>query len=348
MQKTICNFLSILFLSLISTGFATAQGIHFSQYYNAPLLLNPANAALMRDNDFRVGVNYRSQWANIPAPYKSFSAFGDFQLLRNKAMSSSWLGVGMALFNDKAGDGDLAFTRFEGMMAYHIMISDASILSLGMLGAYSQRSINFSKLTFGLQWDGFKFDPRRINGEREGIARTNFFDVGAGVNYSYSPNELVLVKIGAGVAHINQPKETFYDNTTNSQAVANELGIRPSGTIDVIARTSETFTINPSLYYSTQKGASEFLIGSLGMFSLSQEEDNASQFIVGAFYRVKESVVGVVGIQWTGLKMTASYDYTTKMAPVSKSSGAFEISLLYQGLYGEISGSRQTLNCPRF
>ena len=95
---------------------ANAQGMHFSQYYNAPMLLNPANTGLMSDFDYRLGANYRNQWASVPAPYKTFSAYGDFQAFRQQNQTN-WLGGGLAFYNDKAGNGDLSLTRMEALLA---------------------------------------------------------------------------------------------------------------------------------------------------------------------------------------------------------------------------------------
>ena len=44
---------------------STAQDLHFSQYFNSLLLVNPANAGFAPDVDYRVGINYRNQWASV-------------------------------------------------------------------------------------------------------------------------------------------------------------------------------------------------------------------------------------------------------------------------------------------
>src|SRR5271156_1590388 len=109
--------LNILFaLCLLISGEAWGQSMHFSQYYNAPLLLNPANTALMPDEDYRAGLNYRNQWAVVPVPYNTFSAFADFKVGGNKNNENhnNWLGIGLAFFNDNAGDGNLALNEIQG------------------------------------------------------------------------------------------------------------------------------------------------------------------------------------------------------------------------------------------
>lgn len=326
---------------------AVGQGMHFSQYYNAPMLLNPANTALMSDKDFRVGLNYRDQWGQVPAPFKTFSAFADFQVLRNDDYTN-WLGMGIALFNDRAGNGDLSLTKVEGFIAYHISLSEVSMLSGGISAGYAQRSLNFNKLTFGMQWDGFKFDIARLNGERDGIIKTNFVDIGAGLNYAFFPNELIYVKVGAGIAHVNQPVESFYSTSSSQDVDANKLGMRPTGNIDVRLRMRETFTLNPSIYYTYTKNASELIAGSLGMFYLGGAKETPTQFIVGGFYRLNESVIGAIGLEWAGVKTMLSYDVTvSSFAPDNGSKGGLELSLIYQGMYGNMGG-RKVINCPRF
>lgn len=338
-----------LLLALALTGLFSAakgQGIHFSQYYNTPMLLNPANTGLMPENDYRVGINYRKQWAAVPVPYNTFSAYGDLQLFRNRNQTN-WLGLGLAVFNDNAGDGNLKLVRWEGFAAYHIQMGLTSMISVGLSGSTNQRSVDFAKLTFGAQWDGFKFDGTRATQEPiTGIGQSSYMDVGAGINYAYFPNENVYLKIGAGVAHLNTPTESFY-------GMNNQIGMRPTGNADLLIRANPRFILNPSVYYSTQRNASELVYGSLFRFAVSQESmseyTHNDQLILGAFNRWNESVIGVVGVQWSGVRIMANYDFTiSKMNTVNRGYGALEFSLVYEGLYGLNSKGRQSYNCPRF
>ena len=83
-----------------------AQDLHFSQFMNSPLLTNPANTGFIPDGDYRLGVNYRNQWASITAfPYKTMSVFGDVQLMQNKD-NTGWLGLGGVILRDLAGSGN--------------------------------------------------------------------------------------------------------------------------------------------------------------------------------------------------------------------------------------------------
>ena len=65
-----------LTLALMAFGFNTyGQDPQYSQYYAAPLYLNPAFAGA--ELATRVGVNYRNQWPGMDANFSTFSAYGD-------------------------------------------------------------------------------------------------------------------------------------------------------------------------------------------------------------------------------------------------------------------------------
>lgn len=323
-----------------------AQGMHFSQYYNAPLLLNPANAALMPDNDYRIGVNYRQQWSAIPVPFATASAYGDFQLLRNKN-ETNWLGIGFAFFNDRTGDGNLSLFQSEIALAYHIQIGSYNMISFGVSASSVQRKVDFNKLSYDIQWNGFIYDRDQPNYEGKGVEKTSYAAVNAGLNYAFFPNEFLYVKVGAGLANINQPKESFMN-------FDNKLEYRPTGNLDVKFRSNSNLIINPSAYYSTQSGSYELVYGSLFSYAVgNMDELDANtpapyQFIAGGFHRMNDAVIGVVGFSYNNLNIIASYDYTiSKLALSATGAGSFEISLKYEGLYNESSKGRRTYHCPR-
>ncbi len=318
---------------------AGAQGLHFSQYYNAPMLLNPANTALMSETDYRLGINYRNQWGSIPVPFRTTSAYADFQLLKNQNLTN-WLGVGAAIFSDKAGDGQLSMGKYEGFIAYHIQTGNYSMISAGFSVAYVQRSIDFSKLSFDRQWDGFKFDASIPNGEQYKNAQTQFVDVSAGVNYALYPNEYTYIKLGVGVAHVNTPKESFYD-------ADNTIQMRPTINLDALFVTSETFTLNPSVYYTRQGSAQELMYGFLVSALLNEDNrGNPTNLIAGVYHRYDDALVPVLGFEWAGVSFTSSYDFTlSSLSSDIKLQGGIEFAIVYKGVY---TGYRDKMNCPRF
>ena len=100
-----------------------AQDLHFSQFMNSPLTTNPANTGFIPGGDYRIGMNYRNQWSSIMSiPYKTFSAFGDAQVMRNR-FETGWIGAGGTILRDVAGSGNLTSTKVYGSIAYHQLIN---------------------------------------------------------------------------------------------------------------------------------------------------------------------------------------------------------------------------------
>ncbi|MEZ5017611.1 MAG: PorP/SprF family type IX secretion system membrane protein [Flavipsychrobacter sp.] len=341
MIKKLLKGITVSLTALLTYGTAAGQGMHFSQYYNAPMLLNPANTALMSQSDYRIGANYRSQWAQLPVPYNTMSGFADFSLFKKQDFTN-WLGVGVAFFNDKAGDGQLTLNRTELAVAYHILTGEYNMISVGFSASTNQRSIDFSKLTYDRQWDGFKFDKSTSNGEPNTVAKTNFWDMNAGINYALFPNENLYLKVGIGLAHINQPQESFLGNT-------NQIKMRPTANVDALIKLDGSLILNPSAYYTRQGSAQELVYGLTARFFISGNENYSTDVIVGVYNRFNESIIPVFGLQWSGVRLMASYDYTiSKLGPDVNGRGAVEFGLVYQGGYRGGGMGHSTIDCPRF
>jgi type IX secretion system PorP/SprF family membrane protein len=332
--------LSITILGSFLQG--NTQGIHFSQYYNAPMLINPANTGFLQDNEWRTGLNYRSQWATVPVPYNTFSMFGDVALFRER-LETSWLGLGVAAWRDVAGNGSLALTKFQSNLAYHILLGEKSSLSAGLSAAYNQRSVDFSKLTFDAQWDEFSFNGALPSLETNLNQKTSYVDIGAGMGLSFYNNNNLFVKVGVAARNMNQPVESFY-------GANNKIGIRPIANLDVVYKPSEKFIINPSVYFTRQKRASELVAGS--MFNINVGENNVAgnnEFLIGAFYRNKDAAIFATGYKFRQNKFTVSYDHTVSdLSSANGGIGAFEISLILMGTFQKGTEMTNTYGCPRF
>lgn len=330
------------------SGSAWGQSVHFSQYFNAPMLITPANTGLMPDHDYRLGLNLRNQWSALPVPYNTFSGWGDFKIGGNKENDhNNWLGLGFVVYSDKAGDGQLSLTQLQGNIAYHLQMSETSMISLGGSAATVARSLDFNRLIYDNQWTGMAFNTSIPSGENPGVVRDRYMTVGAGINFAFFPNEALYVRLGGGAVNINKPVESFY----NSNSDANIIKLRPGATLDVLARLGETFIINPSAYYTTQSGAAEIVGGAnLRMVLSNSAKGTPAQLILGAFYRIGDAAIGTVGLEIGSVQFQANYDMTmSDLAPYNNSYGALEFSLIYKGEYGRNKGSmKRSYTCPRF
>jgi type IX secretion system PorP/SprF family membrane protein len=335
------NKIIISGLLLTINYFAQAQGIHFSQYFNAPALLNPAYTAMLEDQDYRAGINYRNQYQNIPVPFNTVSAFTDFGIGRGED-NNNWWGVGAAFWNDKAGDAQLSMNKAQINAAYHVVPGERSMISFGTALAYTQRNIDLSKLTFLSQWDEFSFNNDLPTKENIVRGSTNYLDVQAGLSYAYFDNNKLYWRIGASVRNINQPTETFI-------GTKNRLGLRPQIDATLSYKANENFMITPSAYYTSQKSASEILVGVMTKSNMNRGIGYRSELLLGAYHRLGDAVIIATGYQHKSVQMMFSYDHTiSSLSRANSGIGAFELSVIYTGAYGVYGTPRRNLGCPRF
>ena len=97
-KKNIRTKLTILFLCIQTI--LNAQDIHFSQFFETPLLRNPSLAGIFT-GDLRLQMVYRDQWGSVTDGYRTGSLNGEYKLPIGKADDFLTLG-GQALF-DRAG-----------------------------------------------------------------------------------------------------------------------------------------------------------------------------------------------------------------------------------------------------
>src|SRR6478672_8846218 len=190
---------------------AFSQDLHFSQFMNSPLLTNPANTGFIPAADYRLGMNYRNQWSSImTVPYKTMSAYGDIQVLRNR-IETGWMGLGGVILHDVAGSGNLTSTKIYGSVAYHQMINSGSLLSLGFNVGWANKQINVTNLKFPDQFDGHFFDSHLPTSVALASNNISYLDIQVGMNYAYFPDENTYFNVGFSSHHINRPRESFFD-----------------------------------------------------------------------------------------------------------------------------------------
>ncbi|MET7001249.1 PorP/SprF family type IX secretion system membrane protein [Chitinophaga defluvii] len=341
MKRFVKGISGVVIVLLAATLQGNAQDLHFTQFFNSPLTTNPANTGFIPDGNYRVGVNYRNQWASIPVPYKTMSLFADFQLLRDR-LEYGWLGVGGVILRDVAGSGNLSSTKFYGSVAYHQLLGMSSLLSVGFNAGSANKRVDITKLTFGDQWNGKFFDSQVPTGEPITQSGINYFDLQAGLNYAYFPTDNLYINGGFSVQHVNKPRETFYKGN-------NQIERRYIGFLNASIKLNDDVIVNPAGYYAMQAKSRELVLGTNVAYNLSG--DGEKQVYGGVYYRVNDAAAFLVGYQISNVKMMFSYDITTSQLAASNSrQGAYEIGIVYTGLYPNRSfnSARRATICPSF
>jgi type IX secretion system PorP/SprF family membrane protein len=313
------------------------QGLNFSQYFNTPMLVNPANTGFNPDFDYRIGGNYRNQWASVGTPFRTMSLWGDTKLFGNR-FENGWMGVGAALYSDRAGNGNLVATNGYASVAYHQMLGYNSLLSGGFSVGFINKRIDISKLNFDNQWNGQFFDISIPSNEPFLFSQTTFVDLQVGMNYAYFASDNFYFNLGVSAQHVNRPRESFLSPT----AVDARLNPRYTGFVNASIKFEDLWIVNPNIYVSKMGNAWETVLGFNANRNLSG--DGEQQMILGLYYRHKDAVIPMVGYQVNDTQFTFNYDATvSNLGNINGYRGAYEISIIKSGIF---SNSSNAVKCP--
>jgi type IX secretion system PorP/SprF family membrane protein len=325
----------ILFaFSILGAATLSAQDIHFSQTTETPLLLNPSQAGL--GNDVRAYINYKDQWRSVvSAPYKTVNASVDFAVL--KRTGGTHLGVGVDLFNDKAGDANMVTSLGQLHVAGIVALNSTNLLSIGLSAGYGQRSMNGSALSWGTQYDGQQYNGGLPSGEPADFASFGFLDIGAGASWFFaagnstmSSKDAKVFNIGFSVQHLNKPAYSFYGQS--DQRLPMKIVAHGNASIGL---KNTNLIMEPSYFVAIQAGHHEIIPGMMmkyifGQTSLYTDRKKSSALSYGLFFRVKDAIVPMLRYEYSYYSIAASYDFNVSgLTAASRARGGFEISLRY-------------------
>jgi type IX secretion system PorP/SprF family membrane protein len=337
MKKT-KYYLLIFFLCIQCV--AKAQDIHFSQFFETPLLRNPALAGIFT-GDFRLQMVYRDQWRSVTDGYKTGSLNGEYKFPIGKA--DDFLTFGGQLLFDRAGTTALTQISVLPVLNYHKSLSADKnrYLSLGFMGGVVNRNFDRSKITTDNTYTG------GTDGEPIVIPNYTYLDGSVGMSYNSNLTNDPADNFYLGVAyhHFTKPKNSFFRDPTiqlNPKWVASagfRFGVTESSYITIQAD------------HSMQEKYQETMGGAMYGIKIGPGVENPDYVLNGGiFLRWNDALIPVIKLDHSGFSFAFSYDVNiSKLKPASLGRGGFEFSVSYIGFSKKLD--RATLNsilCPRF
>jgi type IX secretion system PorP/SprF family membrane protein len=332
-MKKIITVLFAIGCSYLCSG----QDIHFSQFNNAPLSLNPALTGAF-NGKHRIAANYKSQWYNIEKTYLTYGLSYEIGILRNNA-KSGFLGIGVQFYNDVAGANKMGLMQENLSIAYHLPLNNRNLLSAGIQSGFSQRRINTESMQWASQYDpSFSngYNAAMTPGEPAAFGNKNYGEVSAGLLWTYtkqnsaaSANDAKKVQLGIALYHINRPKQTYFD--INDKKMFMKMAIHASS---YIGFWNTSIALVPSAVWYKQGPSNEILAGTLVRFGLNGTSNIGTKketaLSVGAYYRVNDAVIAAAQFEWRNFLLGVSYDVNVSgLSSASKYLGGLEVALRY-------------------
>lgn len=343
-------FFKKIFITVIVIVFAVqlkAQDIHFSQHNQTPLLLNPASTGFY-DGYYRGILNYKSQWAVMGNPYRTFMGSFDMPIENRVNPYGAYLGVGAFLYSDKAGDAGFGTTQGKAAVSCIIPAGEFNTLSAGIEAGVAQRSLNFEAIQWPNQYDGQSYNASLPSYEKNGTGSYMYFDMAAGVQYqlmknftSFSGKEVLCFTAGAALFHATKPMQRFYSGF--SERLYPRMVFHSSLRYDF---ESSPLGIVPSVLYMRQGAAREIDAGMLLRIRTGGGTKITgflaeSALLAGVVYRHKDAVIPQVFIEMANFGFGFSYDINvSSFSGQTNYNGGLEISVKYAKMTGALYKNR--------
>lgn len=339
MRKLIC----ILFL--FSALHAGAQDFTFSQFYEQPLLRNPALAGVF-NGDLRVSMSYRDQWGAITIPFRTASLSIEHKTPVGKG--DDFLTIGSQLSLDGAGDIRLKRTQLLPALNFHKSLSENkdSYLSIAFMGGPVFSQFDPTQLKFGDQYSSGGFDPNNPTGELIKNPGYHYWDVSAGISYTTVFSRQLNLYVAGGIAHVNHPSIRSVLGTTNDA-----IAPRYSFNAGLNGKINDRDYITAFADYFTQNGNRQIIGGLLYGFATvtGYYGGEPNIFYIGSFFRVGDAVIPVVKLSFNHMTIGVSYDVNvSKLRTTSNWRGGLELSVAYTNFLKIRSSTLDKVRCIRF
>lgn len=305
---------------------AIAQDFHYSQFYAAPLYLNPALTGSTELS--RVGFNYRKQWPGLEHDFNSYSAYFDHYSFDLKS------GIGVAVNSFQETNMNVNTSDISLFYSYNLQIAESWNFRMGTQASIVQRSADLDNLVFGDQVDLFN---RTITSGT--IDNVPDFDPYSYLDISFGAllnNENFWV--GSSFHHVNQPNISFYPD--------DEFGYLP---IKWSVHGGVNFPLGANQYFGSKFDNQASVLVNYKKQGPFQQFDFGTQLlyrsvISGLSYRGiprlrgmpnQDSIIFMLGLKLeTGVVIGYSYDFMISNIG-TQTKGAHEVSIRYQFFMGD-------------
>lgn len=317
-----------------------AQDPQFTQFYAAPLYLNPAFTGLTYEHRF--ALNMRDQWPGVNTAYKTGMVSYDYNL------SDVNSGIGGYFLQDIAGTSRLITQQTALNFAYRMKVKKYSEFRFGASAALTKKRFDYSRLIFNDQLS-LNSPPASASNEPREDGRVNYLDIGVGGLYN-STNYWV----GAALKHINQPNTSMTGGVLSLPvSVSMHGGYRYIITARGAGRTKLEEFVSASVNYRHELRYDQLDIGAYYFKSFLN---------VGVWYRGlplkkykpgysnRETVAILVGLEVPdkNFRIGYSYDLTVSRLGINNTQGSHEVSMVYEIAKKRKRTKRALVSCPKF
>ena len=312
----------IIIILLILCFEMNAQDAHFSQFYAAPMTLNPALTGLS-SYKIKATAQYREQWNSVTMPYVAMQSGVE---KRWDTGFNNKIGAGIFLSNYQSGDSQFKNPQIFVSGAFHKGFDNNGnhLLSIGSQFGVVQRSIS-DNLTFNSQFDGSYFDQNINSGETISNPKFVYLDGSIGISYAHIKDEQSSFYSGFSLFHLNRPDISF---TSTSEMLDKRMVLYAGNSLPI----NQRLTLLMQALYMKQGLFTEVNLGAMLRYDLSiKDSDKTLALTLGTTHRFGDAQILIGRLDYNSMSIGLAYDMNfSTLAKASNIRGGYEMVVIYQ------------------
>jgi type IX secretion system PorP/SprF family membrane protein len=300
----------------------------YSEYYTAPLLLNPANTGNFTGTYRASGVHVKQLNALTQISNNAFSC--DIKLPLSSLPENDRLAIGLAAFSEKDAYNGVKNSYYLLSMAYHKALNGegTQMLGVGFQAGFAHRKITPPQYVFPSQvsnWLSYGFfgvDP--LQGT---VVDIGYIDLNAGLTYQNQLSSKNQLNVGISLLHANQPQKKI---AGGSFSLLPEIGLQAGLTTSFSnnSRLYSHFTFTGS---TKQKQPSNLSAGCIYQLSINQSKYSIN---AGGLYRKNKLhdtvLLPCFGLKYNGFNLLLLYSINVS-ANTAAPRGGLEVGMVFTG-----------------
>ncbi|TAG57430.1 MAG: type IX secretion system membrane protein PorP/SprF [Cytophagales bacterium] len=349
MHTSFKKIINYSFILMFFYQISKAQDFNFSQFYNTPIILNPANSGRM-DKDVRIGLIHRSAFST----YTNSALMADMNIY-NTPLKTDMMGVGLFVFNDQQGNGQISNNGFMLSGAAHYSLDEAKKhrLSIGIQIGMSFATLNLAEAKFASDFDQTT-NQFSTSSSNNGSYNNPGLKSNGGLIYQLVLNRNLDFTAGVTAYNLIPSKQNFVVKTQSNTPI--RFGFQ----LGMNYMIKNKFQISPAVNFMNQSSTKDLIMGSnFSYYFINDVKTNKkAAFTVGVWHRLQDAMIVYVGGKYNNFQLGFSYDLTvsslakaTGKAPEfgrNTGNGAWEISLFYSGFLNRAIPDKTTVPCRTF
>jgi hypothetical protein len=231
--------------------------------------------------------------------------------------------------SDQSNGGLLKNNYFSFSTAYHLALdaTGRQELSAGLTGTYANRILDRSKFLFQSQVGSMGFQRDVPANDAIDIQKSTYFDVSAGLYYSYTGDRYGF-NAGGALFHASSPGEGAYNNSQYN--IPRKTSLQAGGWI----QTGNRDALHISSFAEFQGGNSIYTLG--GVYKIGVADELLRSVNLGLWNRFGDALYPYFALETKRWIAGFTYDFVNSGVSNYSSVQSMELSFVWQ--FGKMRG----------